>query len=382
MGERMGDSPQSEERSRDTQIVRTGIVGIVTNVLLAAFKAAVGLLSNSIAIVLDAVNNISDAASSIITIVGTKLAAKAPDRKHPYGYGRIEYLTTIVIAVIVLWAGITSLQESVNRIVDPQLADYDTMTLVIVAVAVVVKILLGRYTKGVGERVNSGSLVASGTDAMMDSIISASTLVAAFIYIFTGVALEAWLGVIISAFIIKAGIDMLREVISRIVGQRADASLTVKIKDVVRSVEGVRGAYDLVLEDYGPDTVWGSVHVEVDDNMTATQIDAMTREIQRQVYHECGVLIHTVGVYASNVHASVFTQQIRHELADIAAANPYILGTHGLYVDEQDKFIRFDVVVSFDAPNRHAVIEDVEAQMHAKHPEFTYTVALDADITD
>ena len=252
----------------------------------------------------------------------------------------------------------------------------------VIVVAVVAKILLGRYTKGVGERVNSGSLVASGTDAMMDSIVSAATLVAAFVCIFTGVALEVWLGLIISMFIIKAGIGMLREVISRIVGQRADAALTVKIKDTVRSVEGVRGAYDLVLDDCGPDTLWGSVHVEVDDDMTAAQIDALTREIQRRVYHECSVLIHTVGVYASNVHASVFTQQIRHELADIAAANPYILGTHGLYVEEQDRFIRFDVMVSFDASNRHAVIEDVEAQMHAKHPKFTYSIALDAGITD
>jgi cation diffusion facilitator family transporter len=376
-----GANPESGI-SRDAQIVRTGTVGIVTNALLAAFKAAVGLLSNSIAIVLDAVNNLSDAASSIITIVGTKLAAKDPDREHPYGYGRIEYLTTIIIAVIVLWAGITSMKESIDRIIEPQLADYSAVTLVIVAVAVIAKIVLGRYTKRVGERVNSGSLVASGTDAMMDSIISAATLVAAFIYIFTGVALEAWLGLIISVFIIKAGIDMLREVISRIIGERVNADITVKVKDVVRSVEGVRGAYDLILEDYGPDTLWGSVHVEVDDTMTAAQIDALTREIQRKTFIECNVLLHTVGIYASNTHASLFTQQIRRELEEIAEANPYILGVHGLYVDELDGFARFDVVVSFDASDRHAVVEDVKAQMHAKHPELTFTAAMDADISD
>ena len=183
---------------RDKGIIKTGIVGIVVNVLLSAFKAAVGLLSNSIAIVLDAVNNISDAASSLITIVGTKLAGKRPDRKHPYGYGRVEYLTTIIVAVIVLWAGVTSLQESVGRIINPEEASYDAVTLVIVAVAVVTKIVLGLYTKRNGQKLNSGSLVASGTDALMDSIISAATLLAAFIFIFTGVSLEAWLGVIIS----------------------------------------------------------------------------------------------------------------------------------------------------------------------------------------
>lgn len=150
---------------RDKGIIKTGVVGIVVNVLLSAFKAAVGLLSNSIAIVLDAVNNISDAASSLITIVGTKLAGKRPDRKHPYGYGRVEYLTTIIVAVIVLWAGVTSLQESVGRIINPEEASYDAVTLIIVAVAVVTKIVLGLYTKRNGQKLNSGSLVASGTDA-------------------------------------------------------------------------------------------------------------------------------------------------------------------------------------------------------------------------
>ena len=162
--------------SRDTGIIRTSIVGIVANVLLAAFKAAVGALSNSIAIVLDAVNNLSDAFSSVITIVSTKLAGRRPTKKYPFGFGRVEYMTTIIIGVIVLFAGFESLQESVNRILDPEVANYDAITLAIVAVAVVAKIILGRYTKSKGEEYASDSLVASGTDATMDSVISASKI--------------------------------------------------------------------------------------------------------------------------------------------------------------------------------------------------------------
>ena len=151
--------------TRDNIIVRTSIIGIAANVALAAFKAFIGLASNSIAIVMDAVNNISDAASSVITIVGTKLAGKEPDKKHPFGYGRIEYLTAMVVAGLVLYAGITSAVESVKKIIHPETPDYSPVSLLIIAAAVAAKLILGRYVKAQGKKVNSGALVASGSDA-------------------------------------------------------------------------------------------------------------------------------------------------------------------------------------------------------------------------
>ena len=208
------DEEKNESEKRGRTIVRTSLIGIFANVLLAGFKAVVGAASGSVAIVMDAVNNLSDAASSIITIVGTKLAGRPADKKHPFGYGRMEYLSAMVISLIVLYAGITSLQESVKKIIHPQTPEYTAVTLVIVAVAVLVKIVLGRFVKATGKRVNSDSLVNSGQDAIMDSVISASTLAAAAIYLTTNVSLEAWLGAAISAVIIKSGIDMLRETLS------------------------------------------------------------------------------------------------------------------------------------------------------------------------
>lgn len=372
---------ESGPGSRDGQIVRTSVVGIVANILLAAFKAAVGLLSNSIAIVLDAVNNLSDAASSVITIVGTKLAGKRADRRHPYGYGRIEYLTTIIIAVIVLWAGITSLQESVQRITSPETPSYDVISLVIVAVGVGAKILLGLFTKRRGERLSSGSLVASGTDALTDSVLSAATLVAALVFVFTGVSLEAWLGAVISLVIVKAGIDMLREVLSKIIGERVEPETTKAIKRTVDSVEGVRGAYDLMLEDYGPDRLWGSIHVEVPDDMTAAQIDKVTREIQRKVYTEDDVLIHTVGIYSSNTQDDT-AAEMRAYVLDLAEANEYVMELHGFYVDEATKHVSFDLVVSFDAPDRRAVVDRISEIVERRYPDYTFQVALDSDISD
>ena len=175
---------------REKIIVRTSMIGIAANVLLAAFKAVIGILSNSVAIVMDAVNNFSDAGSSLITIIGTKLANRQPDKKHPFGYGRIEYLSAMIISGIVLYAGVTSLTESVKKIINPETPDYSYVSLVIVGVAIIVKIVLGIYVKSVGEKVGSPSLVNSGEDARLDSVISAATLVAAIIFLASGVSLE------------------------------------------------------------------------------------------------------------------------------------------------------------------------------------------------
>ena len=171
------EKTRADEIPREKIIIRTSMVGIVTNLCLAGFKAVIGVLSNSIAIVLDAVNNFSDAGSSLITIIGTKLAGKKPDKEHPFGHGRIEYLSAMLIAVIILYAGVTSLVESVKQIITPEMPDYSRTSLMIIMVAVVVKIFLGRYVKKVGVKVKSSSLVNSGEDAILDAVISFSTLI-------------------------------------------------------------------------------------------------------------------------------------------------------------------------------------------------------------
>ncbi len=247
-------------RSREATIARTSVLGIGANVLLAAFKAVVGMLTHSIAVTMDAVNNPSDAMSSVITIVGTKLAGKAPDRNHPLGYGRVECLSATVISIIVLYAGVSSFIESVKGIVSPQTPSYTPTSLVIIAAAVVVKLVLGRHVKATGERVGSDSLVASGADALFDAVLSASTLAAAAVFITTGFAIEAWVGAAISVVIVKSGLDMLRDTLSQILGERADADLAQEVRRIVSADPDANGVYDLVLHSYGPEQLVGSVH--------------------------------------------------------------------------------------------------------------------------
>ena len=178
----------NESAIRGKIIVRTSIIGIITNVLLAVFKAILGVLVNSIALTLDAVNNLSDALSSLVTIIGEKLASKAPDKKHPMGYGRIEYISSMVIAALVLYAGITYLVECVKKIINPSSASYTKLSIFVIGLAVVVKFFLGKYVKEQGKRVNSGALIASGSDALFDSILSLSVFLSAIIFITFGLS--------------------------------------------------------------------------------------------------------------------------------------------------------------------------------------------------
>ncbi len=375
------DKKDAVMESREKIIVRTSIIGIIANALLAGFKAFVGFVTGSIAITLDAVNNLSDALSSVITIIGTKIANKGQDKEHPLGHGRVEYLTAMIIAVIVLYAGITSLKESVMKIIHPELPEYTTASLIIVGVAIFVKIGLGLYVKRTGESVKSESLTNSGADALNDSIISASTLFAAIVFIVTGFSLEAYLGVIISIIIIKAGIEMLQSAYDQIVGVRIDAEMASGIRKTVSSVDGVYGVYDLLLHNYGPEFVLGSVHIEVPDTMTADEIDKIEREIQDKVLRENNVIMTSVGIYSRNTTNSR-AANVRAKIIKMLRDHDYILQMHGFYFNEEEKRIRFDVIIDFDAPDRIGLYNHIVQEVREAYPDYTVNVALDVDLTD
>lgn len=370
---------QSDEESRRGKvIIRASIIGIVANVFLAGFKALIGIISSSISIVLDAVNNLSDALSSVITIIGTKLAGREADKKHPFGYGRIEYLSSLVISGIVLYAGVTSLVESIKNIINPKEPDYSVVSLVIVGLAVFVKIGLGLFVKTTGEKVNSDSLINSGKDALLDSVISSATLVAALIFTFSGVSLEAYLGAIISLVIIKAGFEMLSDTVSKLLGEPGDVQLLQDIKKTVCEFPGVRGAYDLILHNYGPDTYSGSIHIEVDDDFKIDRLDELNREIMVAVNQKYHVLLTAVGVYSVNTKDED-TIRLKEEIGKLVLAHKFVKQIHGFYYSKKEQSVRFDVVISFDAESRQAVFAEVYEELKAKYPNLQFALAMDMD---
>lgn len=369
-------------QNREKTIVRTSILGIAANIGLASFKALVGFLSNSIAIILDAVNNLTDALSSVVTIIGTKLASKPADKKHPFGHGRAEYLSALVISVIIMYAGLTALIESVKKIIHPSTPEYTSISLIIVGTAVIVKIALGLFVKSTGKKVNSDSLVASGQDALMDSVISASTLLAAAVFLIFHISLEAYLGVIISIAIIKSGLETLRETLSKILGERIDAKMAHAIKKTILSVDPeIRGAYDLVLNNYGPDKHLGSVHIEVPDYWTADKIDVVTRKVMSKIYETHNVAMAAIGIYSVNTKQNS-AAEIRSKVSKIVHEHKDIIQMHGFYIDEVAKIMRFDIVVSFESPNMKVMYNHVVDDVREAFPDYDIAVQFDFDISD
>ncbi len=364
---------------RSKVIVRTGILGIVVNVLLASTKAFLGLLSNSVAIILDAVNNLSDALASVITIIGTKLAGKAPDKKHPLGYGRIEYLSAMIIAAIVIYAGITSLVESIKKVFNPGEVDFSVITLVTIAVAVVVKLFLGRHVKKTGERVMSDALIESGSEALFDAVLSFSVLVSALVYVLFKINLEAYVGIFIAAFIVKAGIEMLMSTLDEILGKRAPKEFTDEVKKTICEDEAVGNAYDLILHSYGPGKFTGSVHVEVPETMTATEIDAMERRIAANVYARHGIAMTGIGIYSVNTKSDEMTK-LRSEVLRTVAAFEGVIQAHGYFCDEKNKRINLDVIIDYNIKERGKLIAEIREKLEKNFPDYTFDVVQDIDI--
>ncbi len=365
---------------RSKQIIRTSIIGIIANVLLASFKAIVGFISSSIAIVMDAVNNLSDALSSVITIIGTKLSQKPADRKHPFGYGRVEYFSAIIIAVIVLSAGVTSLIESVKKIFEPAKPDYTTATLIVIVVAIIVKLVLGWYVKKQGNKLKSDALAASGSDALFDAVITLATLISAGVMLIWGVSLDGILGTLISIVIIKAGIEMLASPVGELLGSRVSPELVSEIKKEVMAYDQVHGVYDIILHNYGPDIMIGSLHISVDDNMTAQDIHGLTRKITLQMYQNHGIVM-TEGVYAvatgENERSELQTLVMR-----TLTAHKELVQIHGFYYSEKENLVTVDVVPDLSVKDETALCQTLIKELETLIPGKTILITVDHNYSE
>ncbi len=368
------------KNTREKIIVRTSTIGITANILLAVFKAVVGFAANSIAIILDGVNNLSDALSSVITIIGAKLGAKLPDREHPLGHGRIEYVSSMAVAAIVLYAGITAFIESVKKIISPQTADYSAASLIVIITAIIVKLILGTYVKKQGKKVKSGALIASGSDASFDALLSVSVLAAAIIYLRFGISLEAFVGVLISIFVMKTGFEIMVETMNDIIGQRGEAELSKEIRRVICQDSRVIEVCDLVLFNYGPDKNYVSVSVELPDTMTVSEADRITRNIKLQVYRETGVIITGVGIYSYNTSDSEVSK-IRDEVQKKLKSYDWVLQMHGFYADTEKRKMCFDVVLSFDVTKQEA-IDTIHKAISEVYPDYDIQIEPDPDSAD
>lgn len=367
--------------SREKRIIKVGTAGIVANLAISALKLTFGLLAHSISIVLDGVNNAGDVLSSAVTVAGTKIAGRPADKKHPLGHGRVEYISAAIIAAVILYAGVTAFVEAVKRIISPEIPEYSVFTFIVVSLSVVIKIVLGTVTVREGKKLRSEALVNSGRDALLDAVISTSVFVAAMIFRVFGLNLEAFLAVVISAVIIRAGVGMFVGTISKILGERVSGDLSRSIKETICAEEGVCGAYDLVLNSYGPDLLIGSVNIEVPDSWHADRIDAVSRRIADRVESEHGVILTAIGVYSLNV-SDDGSALVREPIIEAVRGIGHVLSIHGFYCEEAEKAIRFDVVVDFGVRDEEKLRAEVINAAHAAAPGYSFSVHIDYDYSD
>ena len=367
--------------SRSKSIIRTSRICIAVNFVLAAFKLVLGFLSNSVAIITDGINNVTDVLSSIITIIGTRLSEKEPDRKHPFGYGRIEYLSSLVIGAFILFAGIESFKNSIDKIINPVKGDYSTLTLLILAVAVVVKIGIGLYTKKQGNELDSEALIASGKDAVNDSIASTAVFIAGIIYILSGQSIEAYVGAIISLVIIKTGFDTLKESSDIILGESTDTALASKIRDSILSFPEIEGVYDIVIHSYGKEKMLGSAHIEISDRYKVSWVDNLQRAIIRKVKENTGVDMLGISVYAINTHSKEVMDArecVKKAVEEIKDAREM----HGFYIDSVDKTMNFDVIQEFGIRSKEELKEELIKKVQEIYPEYAVMIDVDYDFTE
>lgn len=366
--------------NRNSQIIKTSVIGIIANVLLAAFKAIIGLISNSVAIIMDAVNNLSDALSSVITIVGTKLSQRNADHKHPFGYGRIEYFSAIIIAVIVLCAGVTSLVESVKKIINPVEPTYTTVTLVVIVVAIIVKLVLGHYVKSQGKKLKSDALIASGSDALFDAIITLATLISAGVMLIWNFSLDGILGSLISVVIIKAGVEMLASPINELLGTRVSQELVSELRKEVSEFEGVHGVFDIILHNYGPNLMIGSLHVNVYDTMNAYDIHGLTRAITMQMYERHNIIL-TVGIYAIAT-GETKRAELQSSVIQTLKSDNEITQVHGFYYYENENTVLVDIVPDINVHDDAALVERMTNELKKKHPDVQFNIVIDHNYSE
>lgn len=364
---------------RNKEIIKTSIIGIIGNMILSALKLTVGIFTNSIAIIFDAVNNMTDALSSVITIIGTRLSEKKPDKKHPFGYGRIEYLTSLTIGIIILYAGFMGVRDSLIRIFKPEPSEYSAVSIAIICAAILVKAAIGIYTGRKGRKLESASLIASGHDAINDTIATTATLAAALIYTNTGVSLEAYIGLGIAAIILKTANETLMDSVSLILGEKLNGEIITSIRNVIMTFPEVDSTFGIVLHNYGRKKLMGSANVEIPDVFRTAWTDNLQRAIKQKVYEDTGVEMLGVTVYAENMKDREI-RDMRDKIRDMAGEIDFVVGIYGFYLDKVDREIRFSVMVDFEADDIEVIRRELLQKISEHYPGYKTDIVMSREL--
>ena len=267
------------------------ITGIVVNIILAIAKYFAGIISGSISVTADAINNLSDAGSSIISLIGVKLSAKPADKDHPYGHGRVEYITALAVSFFVLLMGVELFKSSVDKILNPAPVKFSILSLIILAVSILAKLWLGLFNKRLGEKIDSAPMMAVMKDSFSDCLATGVALIAIVVSAFSDISIDGYLGVVVAGFIFLAGFNILKETMADLLGKPADKSFTEEIEKKILSYDKIVGVHDMIIHDYGPGRKFASAHAEVSSQDDIMEIHDVIDLAERDILNEYGLVI-------------------------------------------------------------------------------------------
>ncbi|WP_251860855.1 cation diffusion facilitator family transporter [Clostridium sp. Marseille-Q2269] len=373
----------NNKKVRDAYGYLASIVGILCNIILFVTKLSIGLISNSIAVIADAFNNLSDAASSIITFLGFKLASKPADKEHPFGHGRIEYLSGFIVSFMVLLVGVEFIKSSFNKIIHPTFVKFQLIPFVILVLSILVKLWLSIFNKSIGKKIDSNALKATSFDALSDVIASFFVALSLITSKWISIPLDGYFGIVISLFILYSGISLIKETLSPILGEAPDSKLVNEIVDNIMRNDLIMGVHDLIIHNYGPRRYMASIHAEVPSNESIVKIHEVIDKAEKEISEKLDLLlvIHMDPVNVDNKEVS-FT---RREVSKALERFPIIKSMHDFRIVGEDEYknLIFDIVIdhSFKLTSEleDKLKKDIDDSIKKMHPQYNSVITVDRD---
>lgn len=348
------------KKSREYYGILAGSVGIVVNLLLFLLKLGVGAITNSVSIMADAFNNAADSASSIISILGFKLSSKAPDRRHPFGYGKAEYLAGLFISVMIFVVGIEFVKTSINKILNPEAIHVSAVIIVLLLISILAKIFIGIFNYRLGTKINSTVLKAVMQDSINDCITTSVVIVSMIFEKFTGFKIDGYVGLLVAIFILYSGFNLIKDTISPLIGQGADPDLKDKINKTILSFDNILSVHDLIIHNYGEGKSLASVHVEVPDTMDIITIHNIVDSAEKKIFHETSVyiVIHIDPVCTTDARVL----SIKAGVESLLLENKLSMHDFRIVDNMDDITLIFDMVVpfSFTDDNKKDIVEKIK----------------------
>lgn len=374
----------SNEKVRGKYIFLGGLVGILSNILLFLIKLFVGLITSSIAIMADAFNNLSDAGSSIITIVGFKLSDKPADAEHPFGHGRMEYISALIVSFMVMLVGFEFVKSSVERIFKPIKIEFETIPFVLLLISILIKLWLSHFNKFIGNKIDSSALKAASTDALGDVFTSSSVAISFLVSKFTSFPIDGYLGALVALFILYSGFSLTKETLNPLLGEAPDPDLVQKIKDMVLSYDKITGVHDLIIHNYGPCRCMASIHAEVPSNISIMEIHEIIDKAEREISEKLKIylVIHMDPI-------AIDDKEVKKDydmVCNIIKQDERIKSIHDFRVVGKGdvKNLLFDIVIDSEKmfktmTKRETLVSNINKAVKENHPKYNCIITVDND---